>query len=812
MRTLRLLTIAVLFAACAGQPDSQVCKTGITCPEGTKCAAVQAICITNDCGDGITQGTERCDDGNIQDGDGCAANCGSLEACGDGVLNAAAGELCDDGNTTGGDGCAADCISVEICGNGTRDVNEVCDDGNTLPGDGCSGNCLSTEVCGNSIVDVGEKCDDGTTPGGCNPDCQGGTGCGDGAIDRDGLGNALEECDDGNTDNFDDCTNQCNLNVCGDGIVQATGARTEGCDPAVNFVETAGCNLDCTVASCGDNKINNIAGEECDDGAAMNANSRDCTASCKVNVCGDSLPNTMGPAHIEQCDDGFSTTIDNCSNQCTMPTCGNGVREGTEACDDFNLNNGDGCSSLCVNERCGDGLINDGEQCDGTGTTSVAGTPGETTTCNVNCTTRSCGDGIVNKTAGEECDDQNSNDEGATDFCRNTTCKLNFCGDGKLGVGEACDDGNTVNTDTCNNDCALQSCGDGIRQGSEPCDDGNNVDTDSCRNTCVLPFCGDGVVRTTGPSAEECDNGANNGPNNNCLATCKNNVCGDGFRDTEGMNASDTDECDDGNTNDEMACPYGINSCTACSGNCNTVLNLTGAFCGDGAVNNASETCDDNNNVTETECAYGAVGGTCDICNASCQIVAETGPYCGDRTTSNGETCDDGSPTCGLCNSSCSGTITATAATGIIIVDGGGNGATDGKLLTIDDGNGTSITIEFDTNGMGVVAPRIALNYANTEDATEVRESLQSIINGAAGLDITATDLGAAGLLLTNTNIGVIGNVAITNTVNDATKLFVSGMSGGTGRDCAIGNFCTSDDDCASGDCDLTGSPTFKCQ
>jgi cysteine-rich repeat protein len=33
--------------------------------------------------------------------------------CGNGVREAAGGELCDDGNTVGGDGCAADCRSVE---------------------------------------------------------------------------------------------------------------------------------------------------------------------------------------------------------------------------------------------------------------------------------------------------------------------------------------------------------------------------------------------------------------------------------------------------------------------------------------------------------------------------------------------------------------------------------------------------------------------------------------------------------------------------------------------------------------------------
>src|SRR5262245_9258445 len=106
-----ILLAALTIGACANAPDSIECATGITCPAGTKCGATQAVCITNDCGDGVVQEAvrEKCDDGNIVDGDGCAANCLSREACGDGTINSAAGELCDDGNTRGGDGCAADC-------------------------------------------------------------------------------------------------------------------------------------------------------------------------------------------------------------------------------------------------------------------------------------------------------------------------------------------------------------------------------------------------------------------------------------------------------------------------------------------------------------------------------------------------------------------------------------------------------------------------------------------------------------------------------------------------------------------------------
>ncbi|MEZ4365477.1 MAG: hypothetical protein R2939_04205 [Kofleriaceae bacterium] len=83
---------------------------------------------------------EVCDDGNLDPGDGCAANCLTF-SCGDGVLDA--GEACDDGNVDAGDGCGPRCDSDETCGNGVLDAGagETCDDGNVVDGDGCDATC-----------------------------------------------------------------------------------------------------------------------------------------------------------------------------------------------------------------------------------------------------------------------------------------------------------------------------------------------------------------------------------------------------------------------------------------------------------------------------------------------------------------------------------------------------------------------------------------------------------------------------------------------------------------------------------------------
>ena len=72
-----------------------------------------ASCLTpvGNCGNGVVDPGEQCDDGNLVAGDGCSASC-RLEACGNGILDP--GEQCDDGNLVSGDGCSAGC-RLEAC-------------------------------------------------------------------------------------------------------------------------------------------------------------------------------------------------------------------------------------------------------------------------------------------------------------------------------------------------------------------------------------------------------------------------------------------------------------------------------------------------------------------------------------------------------------------------------------------------------------------------------------------------------------------------------------------------------------------------
>jgi cysteine-rich repeat protein len=65
-----------------------------------------------------------------------------------------------------------------------------------------------------------------------------------------------------------------------------------------------------------------------------------------------------------------------------------------------------------------------------------------------------------------------------------------FCGDGVQDPGEACDDGNFQDDDSCTSTCKLAVCGDGLVQlGVEECDDGNQLDDDDCNNACISKYC-----------------------------------------------------------------------------------------------------------------------------------------------------------------------------------------------------------------------------------------------------------------------------------------------------------------------------------
>ncbi|MCS6898603.1 MAG: DUF4215 domain-containing protein [Myxococcales bacterium] len=334
-----------------------------------------------------------------------------------------------------------------------------------------------------------------------------------------------------------------------------------------------------------------------------------------------------------------------------------------------------------------------------------------TDACTNTCKKAVCGDGIVGP--GEQCDDGNQDN---TDACVEG-CKSAICGDGFVGPGEACDDGNQDETDGCTSACKLITCGNGQLDEGEECDDGNKDNSDECIDTCLNAACGDSF---TGPG-EECDDG-NQDNTDACTNTCTNAVCGDGI-------VSVGEECDDGNQDN-------IDACT------NTCKN---AVCGDGFLQAGVEECDDGNQDNTDACTNTCKNAVCgdgivgpgeqcddgnknnnDGCKNDCSDAA-----CGDGVTGPGEECDDGNQVnTDACTNTC-----RNAACG------------DGFLQAgeeCDDGNsnnndGCTNSCKLDCNGPGEILDKNTgvCYFASSQEATWAAARAACLARGP-GWDLSA--------------------------------------------------------------------------
>lgn len=198
----------------------QDCRSTSDCPSGLQCDngdCIRFIDPNVNCGNGIENIGEECDDGNRNSGDGCSSECfiestlvASASICGNGTLEEL--EECDDGNRRDDDGCSSTCLlEIGICGDGVVQtlLGEQCESSVHNPALAylCK-NCRFLSLsCGDGKVDDGEDCDDGprnsSNPNAtCRPDCSSAR-CGDGALD------SAELCDDGNRLNGDGCDRYC---------------------------------------------------------------------------------------------------------------------------------------------------------------------------------------------------------------------------------------------------------------------------------------------------------------------------------------------------------------------------------------------------------------------------------------------------------------------------------------------------------------------------------------------------------------------------------------------------------------------------
>lgn len=185
---------------------------------------------TANCGDGVLDADEACDDKNLEPDDGCHSNCRLINP---GYVCATPGEAC---------------YPIAKCGDGVLVFPEQCDDGAFEPGDGCSATCkfeigwkcegspsaCTTTTCGDLLVEGAETCDDGNDKplDGCNALCQAEPKCTDAGCTSscgDGLVLGEEECDDGNLLKGDGCSDTCQQE---DGYVCEQAAPCTAEDPS----------------------------------------------------------------------------------------------------------------------------------------------------------------------------------------------------------------------------------------------------------------------------------------------------------------------------------------------------------------------------------------------------------------------------------------------------------------------------------------------------------------------------------------------------------------------------------------------------
>ncbi|MBI2666303.1 DUF4215 domain-containing protein, partial [Candidatus Woesearchaeota archaeon] len=561
-----------------GRRREQACDSVLCDYSTTDCTSIDGFC-----GDRIRNGFEECDDGKTcPDSTSCTTSCGGLA----GAL------LCQQRST---DTCTNSCLWAR-CGDrivqpagrdgrsGTLD-DETCDDGNGLATDSCDNLCRIA-ICGNGIIQTPEVCDDGKQ-------------CSDGKLctlntDCNGIGDGLCK-----TRDSDGCSASCQKEesyLCpslsglagfwkGEGnVIEAYGRYGSTAQGGLTFTSDVDGKVGKSFSLDGSGDYVSI------DPSPNLKPANALTLSAWVKHSG------TGERYILATEDGYqskgySLYID--SSNRPIFRLGKGFITGSSGY------NNDGLTGSAIGTNWHqitatfDGttliLYVDGEEViRGARSLNTEGTkiiPYGTHQINIGADSFP---GSISRFFNGLIDEAQIYNKALTPeevYRLYAGCQLQ-CGDGIVGVGETCDDGNIAENDGCSNTCieeegysctetsgtsasvCITTCNDGILAGTEQCDDGNSDSTDWCTPSCQLTFCGDGIIQSPNGIVgvgETCDDGNTVG-NDGCSTICIEEN-GWSCTETSGTSASvcittcndgilaGTEQCDDGNNLGGDGCP-----------------------------------------------------------------------------------------------------------------------------------------------------------------------------------------------------------------------------------------------------------------
>ncbi|CAD8085623.1 unnamed protein product [Paramecium sonneborni] len=305
----------------------QLCSSGYYLNEYYKCTKIDCeydFSCTQECGNGIIEAQEQCDDQNFINGDSCNNYC----------------ELtCDPNCISCVDGICLQCAEgwifnlffcKPICGDSIMVGNEECDDGNSISFDGCfqcQFQCI--KFCEDCQQGVCQSCQTNFELDLSNNSCK--------PIQNQVLTYTQPDCKQYNNDQCIQCqagyldliTNVCIINY-------SMNKCTKNCKYCVHEkcleCEQGYYGNRCT-PKCGDGLI--VKEEECDDGSSYQLDS---CLNCKYQC----------PEYCSKCAYGVCTQcyqgfyLDIVSNSCNS-ICGDKILANDEVCDDGNELRYDGC-------------------------------------------------------------------------------------------------------------------------------------------------------------------------------------------------------------------------------------------------------------------------------------------------------------------------------------------------------------------------------------------------------------------------------------------------------------------------------------